>query len=208
VARTPPNAELDTINATIRPHQGSPSSRTGYVPVNAAGQRVDSYLRLPTNDGHNKYKSRTKGKKLCTSLHLTGSCYQKKCRFDHSAITPTILHVLRHKLRECPCTHEGECRQADCFYGHVCFAKGCAGHWQSGCRFKLEAHGVDLLVVKWVRPGGAKTVEAGGVYTDVPAQQDGKAKKEAAKDNSWFEMASSKGSMENWPTMVGDLIEV
>lgn len=199
VARTPPVPDLRLSNTVNRLNQSSSiatnpsSSRAGRIPINAAGHRLDSFLQTPTNEERKKYKSRTKNKHLCSPFYLTGHCLLKNCRYDHSSITPTVLHVLRHKIQEWPCKFEGECRRKDCFHGHVCLVKGCAGHNDRGCNFGLEAHQADKKVAEWVRP--------------VARQYDGVNKKDV-KDNGRSKTESSKGSMENWPTMVEDLIVI
>lgn len=206
VTRTPPNPNLKASDATIRPLQDRRSSQAGFIPINAAGHRIDALLRPPTQDEHIKFKQRTKQKNLCTSFHLTGYCPVNHCRFDHSSIALPVLHVLKQKVRGWPCTAGGGCRRADCFHGHVCFAKGCLGGRHPGCKFSLEAHGVDLNIIKWVKPGVVEELKV--VEVDIPAGPYGKATKEAPEDNSWFKTGASKASMESWPAMVQDLIEI
>jgi hypothetical protein len=71
--------------------------------------------------------------------------------------------------------------------------KGCVGNNDGGCKFGPEAHGVDMSVADFVQPWTGKMKET--------------KKKEVQSDRS-TETDSSKGSMENWPTMVGDLIDI
>ncbi|KAF1911188.1 hypothetical protein BDU57DRAFT_552405 [Ampelomyces quisqualis] len=190
VAHTPLNAEAQAFNSTIRPLQGSHSPTAQLIPINAAGYRIDTFLKTPTKDEYIKFKQRTEHMNLCTSYHLTGHCSVGNCRFDHSSITPKILHVLRQKIRGSPCISRGRCRRADCFRGHICLAKGCARRKQTWCQFSPEAHGVDLKIEEWILPAAGEKV-----LRDKPVYKDGLRQKD-----------SSEGSMKNWPTMVDDLI--
>jgi len=68
--------------------------------------------------------------------------------------------------------------------------KECPGKKARGCRFDADAHGVDMEVAEWVRPG-ASGVKKEGVTVKFGA---GREKKEGV---------TMKGSMENWPSMGG-----
>jgi hypothetical protein len=80
----------------------------------------------------------------------------------------------------------------DCYHGHTCVAQGCKGPKYKGCRFGSEAHGVDKEVHKWVKPG---------------SRPDGRSEERSDYDSAPT-IDISKGSMETWPTMVADLIEI
>jgi hypothetical protein len=72
--------------------------------------------------------------------------------------------------------------------------QACTASKRRGCRFAPEAHGVDMEVTEWVKPrgGGASIADA---------------KRVIAKARN-METNSPKGSMENWPPMVGNLIDI
>jgi hypothetical protein len=65
---------------------------------------------------------------------------------------------------------------------------------------------MDLKIFNNVKPGVMEEPEV--VEVEVPAGPYGKATKEEVKDNSWFRTGGSKASMEIWPAMVQDLIEI
>lgn len=166
--------------------------RNGFIPINAAGQRLDPVLRMPINKERKTYKSRTRNQGLCTNFYLKGSCRYKNCRYDHTPINSSLLLILKQKLLDTPCHSAGACRSGDCIHGHVCAIAGCVDGKVMKCRFDHAAHGVDMAVAEWVRPTGAKN----------PAIQK-EAKKSSPSDTD-----SSKVSMENWPRMVDDLIDI
>jgi hypothetical protein len=60
------------------------------------------------------------------------------------------------------------------------------------CRFKPAAHGVDMTVAEYVKPNGGK---------DAAFRE--KVRKESSTDTD-----SSKASMENWPIMVSNLVDI
>lgn len=202
----PPNPILKASDVTVRPLQDRRSSQADLIPVNAVGHRIDVLLKPPTMKEQVKYKERTKQKNLCTSFHLTGNCPVNHCHFDHSSITLPVLHVLKQKIRGWPCKAGGGCRRADCFYGHVCFAKGCLRGRRPGCKFSLEAHGMDLNIIKCVEPGVEEEFKV--MEVEITAGPYGSAIKEDMKDKNWPKTGGSKASMENWPPMVQDLIDI
>jgi hypothetical protein len=167
---------------------------TGCIPINKNGHRLDDPLRIPTAAEHNAYKARTKTKKLCSPFYLTNSCPVKSCRYDHTPICALVHHTLRYRLSEWPCRFGGACRRKNCFNGHACSWKRCDGKKLGNCRFDSDMHGVDLEVAEWVKSVGAWGNE---VELETTKRKQGVA-----------ETNSSDGSMETWPAMVSDLIDV
>jgi hypothetical protein len=202
--RTPPKSDVQAIlpntNSSLSSKSDTPAPptpRIGCIPINSAGHRLDTFLRTPSNKEYSAYNSRTRTKKLCTSFYLTGSCrHAKNCRFNHKPISPSLLHVLGHKLKEFPCHFKGACRNADCFHGHMCIKKGCSGTKVEGSRFGREAHGVDLEVAEWVPNKTRETKDEKHVKVQA------KEPRQIADGNS------STASMENWPTKFGILIDI
>lgn len=182
-----------TSNSSLNSSTVIPAKpRTGFIPINAAGQRLDPTLRTPSNAEFSAYKLRTGPKKLCSVHYLKGRCWAKKCCYDHSPINDSLSLVLKHKLLENPCRFEGVCRDEGCIYGHVCARKGCAGQNDKGCKFSAATHGVDMKVTGWARP-----IE----------NKKGANKEKAVRVMTPTDTGSSKSSMENWPSM-GNLIDI
>jgi hypothetical protein len=182
-----PSALKDTARPTV-----TPIRKPRWISLNAAGHRLDPAITTPTQKERSTYKTRTKRKNLCTVFFIYGKCGHKFCRYDHTAITPSMLHVLKFNLSEFPCGMQGACRAQDCFRGHVCARKECKGSNYAGCKFGPDAHGVDLEVDDQVEPGHIK--------------------KKMHKENEIRMTTStiavgSKSSIEDWPTM-GNLIDI
>ncbi|KAH7396559.1 hypothetical protein DE146DRAFT_657071 [Phaeosphaeria sp. MPI-PUGE-AT-0046c] len=191
VARGPSTAPR-RLNENTSRRAVAPPAQADRIPINAAGHRLDPLLRVPTSKERAGYKSRTKSSRLCSRFHLTGYCHVKDCRYDHGHIAPAQLHVLQHKLKEWPCYYEGTCRLEHCYHGHICLVQGCKGNKYKGCRFGSEAHNIDLEIHEWVKPMPRRT--------DRP--------EERMDYKSVAKVDSAQGSMETWPMMVADLIEM
>ncbi|KAF2849894.1 hypothetical protein T440DRAFT_451600 [Plenodomus tracheiphilus IPT5] len=99
----------------------------GFIPINASNQRLDAYIRPPTDQEFSIYNARFHQRKPCNTFHLQQSCTNFDCAYDHSALEPQSRHVLSYVLRCTACPRKGECRVEDCFYGHVCQKEGCSG---------------------------------------------------------------------------------
>lgn len=184
-----PSRRLNESTSRLR---DAPPAQADQIPINATGHRIDPPLRMPTKVERTAFKARTRRKNLCTMFHLKGHCLQKSCRFEHGHITPAILHVLREKVRGWPCHSQGSCRRKDCIHGHVCLAEGCSGPGDQKCKFSAEAHQLDREIHEWVMP---ESLTAGH-------------SEEQRKPDSGTKAYESKGSMEDWPAMVTDLIEI
>jgi hypothetical protein len=164
------------------------------IPINKNGHRLDISLRTPTAAANNALKDRTKTKKLCSPFHLTNSCPVELCRYDHAPVSALVQHALRYKLRELPCRYGGACRRKGCFNGHYCFRNRCREEKAGDCRFDSNMHRVDLEMAEWVKPVSGRGNEEEPDTTD--------------RKQGIAERSSSKGLMENWPTMVGNLIDI
>lgn len=191
-ANTISSATSRRLNKRPTRRLDAPLAQVDQIPTNAAGHRLDLLLHVPTSKERADYKSRTKSNGLCTSFHLAGYCYMKECRYDHGRVTPAQLHVLEHKLKKWPCYFKGNCRLKDCYHGHICIVRGCKSPKYKGCRLSSEAHNVDLEIYEWVK--------------SVPRGHDRPEKRVGHTNISTTD--SSKDSMENWPMMVTDLIEI
>jgi hypothetical protein len=188
---TPPTSLGSSISSPVVP---SLEENPRLVPINASGHRIDPVLRVPTAAEQSAFKKRDNRQHLCSGFFLKNSCQVKHCPYDHSKITAPIQHTLKHRVKEWPCRFKGACRLSSCIHGHVCVKQACTASKRRGCRFAPEAHGVDMEVTEWVKPrgGGASIADA---------------KRVIAKARN-METNSPKGSMENWPPMVGNLIDI
>lgn len=54
--------------------------------------------------------------------------------------------MLEYVLRCNPCPRRSGCREADCFYGHICQKDGCNG-LMKGCKMKKDLHNIDPNMV-------------------------------------------------------------
>ncbi|KAH7068710.1 hypothetical protein FB567DRAFT_555309 [Paraphoma chrysanthemicola] len=192
----PKNGQEQTSSmrtSKTKPHASSvilpTEARPGLIPINSNGHRLDIYVACPSEAQYKLYHARIRDQKLCSPFHLQGSCTGRVCNFDHSPADPDTVACLRFQVADWPCKEEGECRRADCYYGHVCQKSKCSGGKVATCKFKGSGHNVDCKVAEWIRPGDVVT-------------------------RKWEEkglnrgMDNAVGSMENWPTMVGDLIDI
>lgn len=123
----------------------------GFIPLNKSNHRLDTYIAPPTTEEWAIYNARFRRKKPCNSFHLQRVCTSFHCPFDHDALEPEARHALEYVLKCAPCPKKGECRRADCYYGHLCQKDGCVGHMK-GCRMKAEMHEVDPQLDIMVSP--------------------------------------------------------
>ncbi|KAH7383245.1 hypothetical protein BKA66DRAFT_584843 [Pyrenochaeta sp. MPI-SDFR-AT-0127] len=161
----------------------------GRIPVNAAGERLDIYLRTPTAAHWDHYNALIQDKKPCNAFHIEKSCSNDPCGFDHSPITAGQRFCLDYFLKTYPCKNEGACRRLDCYHGHICQRNGCLGQKPGPCKFNYNTHHTDLRVAKWVRP------------------ENGDSESEN-RNGSKDEEMSSKRSMESCKIPTGSLIDV
>lgn len=136
----------------------------GFIPLNKDGQRIDAFIRPPTQDEWATYQARFRRQKPCNSHHLQGVCTQFNCPYDHSELEPETRHCLEYVLKCNPCTKKGGCRVSDCFYGHVCQKDDCVGQMK-GCRLKFEQHNVDPKLASMVPAEDDEVVHDDDVQT-------------------------------------------
>ncbi|KAF2193391.1 hypothetical protein K469DRAFT_712146 [Zopfia rhizophila CBS 207.26] len=122
----------------------------GFIPLNIDKKRIDISTKPPTQDEWAIYNGRFRRQKPCNSYYLQGACLAFNCPFDHTELEPEALHALEYVVKCNPCPRKGECRAADCIYGHICQKDGCLGQ-EKGCRMKSDLHNVDPTAVSWVK---------------------------------------------------------
>ncbi|CAI6316084.1 unnamed protein product [Periconia digitata] len=118
----------------------------GLITINKHNHRLDKYLRPPTSQDWEIYRSYFKEKKPCNNYYLKGQCPNPyECEYDHEHLSPMLQYVLEYVVKENPCPRNGACREADCTYGHLCQKAGCPGpRLGKGCRMRKAMHGVDF----------------------------------------------------------------
>ncbi|KAL5422498.1 hypothetical protein PMIN04_004640 [Paraphaeosphaeria minitans] len=121
----------------------------GFVALNKDGHRLDTYIRPPTSEEWFTYNARFHKQKPCNAHHLSGTCNNFNCPFDHHPLEVETQHCLEYVLKSSPCPRRGACRDRDCFHGHVCQKDGCVGH-HKGCRLKADAHSAEPKLVSMV----------------------------------------------------------
>ncbi|KAF2001912.1 hypothetical protein P154DRAFT_489398 [Amniculicola lignicola CBS 123094] len=177
------------------------SAVSGFIPLNASNQRLDTYLRAPTSTEWDAYTTRFKQRKPCNMYHLQNACAACMCPYDHSPLEPEIKKTLEFVVRKVPCQRGSACRDGACVFGHVCLKKGCEGQNGSGCRMKKKMHGVDMNVEYWVPVeedlvhGEISEVEAGAGEADQGEtgqretggwKEDGAVVQEKDADGNWW----------------------
>ena len=124
----------------------------GYVPVNAAGQRVDeNIVQRPADscfDDYREYKRRNGRVRSCNDYHLGDGCDGEECQYNHSEITDDVLSVLCFLSQRTRCVYGGACRRVNCYFGHACHWKDFGGKHPK-CKFQDGEHGVDQTVHHW-----------------------------------------------------------
>lgn len=123
----------------------------GHVLVDSRGHRLDPYMDPPNDDQFQKFQARTAQGKLCTFLHLGGSCKTKQCSSDHDPIDADVQCSLKYLMRNSPCTLKGACRRVDCIFGHICQKGRCAPGKATSCPFGTAAHQAGKRPHKWVK---------------------------------------------------------
>jgi hypothetical protein len=145
------------------------------IPLNKDGMRLDTALPRASQEDWGMFNRRVHTHKLCNSYQLTGACPQEDCPFDHKYMEPELLNVLRHVVREYPCTRRGTCRKEQCNKGHICTKIGC-----KGCKMGSTLHNVDARVFQWVAPEdtmedrspvGSELASPNGVSLDAVSQR-------------------------------------
>ncbi|KAH8742600.1 hypothetical protein F5883DRAFT_610290 [Diaporthe sp. PMI_573] len=97
----------------------------GHMAVNASQQRLDAYIPVPTSESENRLKLRSSMQRLCNSKHLTGSCPNPHCEYDHNPLEEDLIPTLEWLARSLPCPRRDKCRNASCTSGHLCQKHDC-----------------------------------------------------------------------------------
>ena len=126
----------------------------GRLPVNAAEQRIDIYVRKPSAADVNLYKALYSRYKLCYRHCLGATCTVAKCHYYHGMLEPVAYRVLQYEVLCNPCQSGARCRLSNCLYGHVCQNDECAkaGKRVKRCLMPESMHDMDLEVSHWVLP--------------------------------------------------------
>ncbi|KAF1967128.1 hypothetical protein BU23DRAFT_543353 [Bimuria novae-zelandiae CBS 107.79] len=120
-----------------------------FIALNKDAHRLDAYLRPPTPAEWLVYNARFHRQKPCNAHHLSGTCTNFACPFDHHPLEVETQYCLEYVLKCSPCPRRGACRIAECVHGHVCQKEGCVGQ-AKGCKLKADAHVADLKVASMV----------------------------------------------------------
>ncbi|KAH8761644.1 hypothetical protein F5883DRAFT_606021 [Diaporthe sp. PMI_573] len=124
----------------------------GHMAVNASQQRLDAYIPVPTSESENRLKLRSSMQRLCNSKHLTGSCPNPHCEYDHNPLEEDLIPTLEWLARSLPCPRRDKCRNASCTSGHLCQKHDCKHRGGKGfCRFPSSVHYDDLGVDRYRR---------------------------------------------------------
>ncbi|KAI8396339.1 hypothetical protein FOFC_20886 [Fusarium oxysporum] len=109
----------------------------GFVAINADEDRLDAYLPALDPEAVCRLKALSKVRHFCNNAQLYNSCENTNCEYEHAPIDPELLPALEHLSRSVPCNRRGECRRANCVYGHVCQGADCRNRvgGKSYCRF-------------------------------------------------------------------------
>ncbi|KAF1944840.1 hypothetical protein EJ02DRAFT_370931 [Clathrospora elynae] len=133
-----------------------------FIPLNNSAQRLDTYIRPPTQEEWRIYNTRFQIQRPCNSFHMQRICTTFDCSYDHNELEPEALHVLEYVLKCNPCPSRSACRAGDCFYGHICQKDGCTGQMK-GCRMKADLHAVEAKMVSMVPADDDEVVHGEGV---------------------------------------------
>ncbi|KAF2468511.1 uncharacterized protein BDR25DRAFT_290224 [Lindgomyces ingoldianus] len=139
------NGKQPPLNGAARSNISSslpPNIPPNYIPLNKDNQRIDTYIKAPTQSEWAIYNERFHRQKPCNAFHLQGDCTTFNCPYDHNDLEPEAHHCLKYVLKCSPCPRKGACRAADCFHGHICQKDECVGQIK-GCKMKMDLHNVD-----------------------------------------------------------------
>ncbi|KAH8742387.1 14-3-3 protein-domain-containing protein [Diaporthe sp. PMI_573] len=155
-----PKPILGKPNTTPLPSRSRPTeardicafhSVDGHMAVNASQRRLDAYIPVPTSESENRLKLRSSMQRLCNSKHLTGSCPNPHCEYDHNPLEEDLIPTLEWLARSLPCPRRDKCRNASCTSGHLCQKHDCKHRGGKGfCRFPSSLHYDDLGVDRYV----------------------------------------------------------
>jgi len=107
---------------------------------NAQGQRID-----PPLNPKETMVARLRAQKFCNNHFLHGECPEPRCKARHDGrLTSEQLDALRYLGRSLPCRHSNQCRDPECYAGHMCPFQPCANR---NCKFYAEMHVIDRRIV-------------------------------------------------------------
>jgi hypothetical protein len=157
----------------------------GHVAVNALQQRLDAYIPIPTSESENRLKLRSAKQRLCNSKHLTGSCPNPQCEYDHSPLDKDLVPTLEWLARSLPCPRRDKCRNASCTSGHLCQKHDCKHRGGKGfCRFPWSLHYDDLDVDRYVYAMGSRRSNSQHERSTTPSPSDHADENENTYDNA------------------------
>ncbi|KAH7396511.1 hypothetical protein DE146DRAFT_615014 [Phaeosphaeria sp. MPI-PUGE-AT-0046c] len=136
------------------------STAPGLIPLNKHSQRLDPFMRLPSQKEWAIYNERFHKQKPCNNFHLKRRCSTFACPYDHHELEPESRYVLEYVLKSSSCPDKSECRAGDCFLGHICQKDGCQGKGK-GCKMKADLHAVDPVMVSLVPAEGEEELVHG-----------------------------------------------
>lgn len=143
-----PSKASKAVNGTEKPKYNYATSLPThsvprFVPINKDDHRLDAPLAMPSKGDWDLYNERFHAQKPCNSFHLQNTCTTFNCPFDHKDLEPGARRALEYAVKRTPCPSKGACREANCFYGHLCQKEGCAPGFHNPCKFKADMHFVD-----------------------------------------------------------------
>lgn len=107
---------------------------------NAQGQRVD-----PPLNPKETMVVWLRAQKFCNNHFLQGQCPEPRCKARHDGrLTSEQLDALRYLGRSLPCRYSNQCRDPECYAGHMCSFQPCANR---NCKFYAEMHVIDRRIV-------------------------------------------------------------
>ncbi|KAI0598572.1 hypothetical protein F4775DRAFT_583729 [Biscogniauxia sp. FL1348] len=125
----------------------------GYVALNQNQQRLDPYIPSPTATIMARLKERSAGRKLCNNKHLTDSCHNEDCEYDHDMLEEDLKPALEFLSRSLPCPKREKCRNYFCSQGHICQNPDCkhrGGKSKAYCKIPYAIHMADLTFHRFV----------------------------------------------------------
>ncbi|KAF2642823.1 hypothetical protein P280DRAFT_468135 [Massarina eburnea CBS 473.64] len=121
----------------------------GFIPINKNNQRIDTYVREPTQEEWVAYNARFHSNKPCNNHHLQGMCTRFGCPYDHNTLEPGVRHCLEYVVKCSACPRKSACRSVECIQGHLCQKNDCVGQ-AKGCKMKTDMHNVDPRLASMV----------------------------------------------------------
>jgi hypothetical protein len=118
------NVQSKTISIAPTKTQNKPSRK--FIVLNKYDERLDSPLPKADRVNVERLNARIQQQKFCNEHHLRGKCTNDRCPYAHGErLTGMDLLALKHKARTRPCQYYGQCRDMDCYSGHMCVAEAC-----------------------------------------------------------------------------------